>query len=157
MLRPSIVGRLLQAVAPQATDDVLEIGTGTGYLTACLAHLAKSVTSIDIHADFIASATKNLSDTDVHNVALECMDVMAELPDGLYDVIAITCAVPEYHDAYADLLKPGGRLFLFAGEHPVITALLVTKNEAGNLEMTDLFETDVPEMINCESEAVFSF
>ncbi len=157
MLRPSIVGRLLQAVAPQATDDVLEIGTGTGYLTACLAHQAKSVTSIDIHADFIASATKNLSDTDVHNVALECMDVMAELPDGLYDVIAITCAVPEYHDAYADLLKPGGRLFLFAGEHPVITALLVTKNEAGNLEMTDLFETDVPEMINCEPEAVFSF
>tara|TARA_B110000116_G_scaffold227695_1_gene208746 strand:+ start:473 stop:1123 length:651 start_codon:yes stop_codon:yes gene_type:complete len=157
MLRPSIVGRLLQALAPQATDDVLEIGTGTGYLTACLANLAHSVTSIDIHDDFIATATKNLSDAGVDNVSMECMDVMSELPDGMFDVIAMTCAVPEYHDAYTDLLKPGGRLFLIAGDHPVKSALLVSKDEDGNIEMAELFETDAPEMVNSETEKVFLF
>lgn len=157
MLRPSTVGRLLQSLAPQATDDVLEIGTGSGYLTACLANLAHAVTSVDIYDDFIATASKNLRDVGVDNVALECMDVMAELPDGIFDVIAITCAVPEYHDAYTDLLKPGGRLFLIAGDHPVKSALLVSKNEDGNSEMIELFETDAPEMVNSEAETVFSF
>jgi len=157
MLRPSTVGRLLQALAPQRTDDVLEVGTGSGYLTACLAKLAHSVTSIDIYADFIATAAENLSNEGIENVALECMDSMSELPDGMFDVIAITCSVPEYHDAYSELLKPGGRLFLIAGDHPVKSALLVSKDGDGNIEMSELFETDAPEMVNCEAETVFSF
>ena len=85
------------------------------------------------------------------------MDVMSELPHGMFDVIAMTCAVPEYHDAYTDLLKPGGRLFLIAGDHPVKSALLVSKDEDGNIEMAELFETDAPEMVNSETEKVFSF
>ncbi len=157
MLRPSIVGKILQALDLQPNQDVLEIGTGTGYLTACIARLAGSVTSIDIFEDFIESAGKNLQDAGVENVVLECMDVMSELPEGPFDVIIMTSAVPEFHQAYGELLKPGGRLFVIAGNVPARTAMLVTRTEGGEFEIDELFETDVPELINVKQETIFSF
>lgn len=157
MLRPSIVGKLLQAVDLQSHESVLEIGTGTGYLTACIARLAGSVTSIDIFEDFIANAGKKLQDAGVENVELGCMDAMSELPDGEYDVIVMTSAVPELKQAFADPLKPGGRLFVVAGPAPVRTAMLVTRAADGEFAVDALFETDIPELINLEEETIFSF
>ena len=156
MLRPIIEGRLLQALAPGASDEVLEIGTGTGYLTACLASMSASVSSIDIHEEFVAAANRNLETAEINNVSVQCMDAMAELPDGKFDAIAVTGSVPRIDDRFVAALKPGGRLFLVVGESPTMSALLIT-HDGGELRQTALFETDIPALENIAKESVFSF
>lgn len=156
MLRPIIDGRLLQALSPGSGDTVLEIGTGTGYLTACLARMSASVTSIDIHEDFIANAGRNLETAEIENASVQCMDAMAELPGGEFDVIAVTGSVRQIEERFVNALKPGGRLFLVVGESPTMNALLITRNGDG-LQQTVLFETDIPALENIARVPVFSF
>ncbi len=156
MLRPIIEGRLLQALALGASDEVLEIGTGTGYLTACLASMSASVSSIDIHEEFVAAANRNLETAEINNVSVQCMDAMAELPDGKFDAIAVTGSVPRIDDRFVAALKPGGRLFLVVGESPAMSALLIT-HDGGELQQSALFETDIPALKNSAKESVFSF
>jgi protein-L-isoaspartate(D-aspartate) O-methyltransferase len=156
MLRPTIEGRLLQALDLHADDQVLEIGTGTGYLTACLAGLSASVSSIDIHEEFIAAANRNLENAEVSNANVQCMDAMAELPAGEFDAIAVTASMPRIDERFVDALKPGGRLFLVVGESPVMSALLITRDD-DDLQQRALFETDLPAMENIAGESIFSF
>jgi len=156
MLRPNIVGRLLQALRVNPGDEVLEIGTGTGYLTACLAEVARSVTSIDIYSDFVAAAKDRLADSHIENVILHCMDAMIELPNGEFDAIAVTGSIAELDERLVDALKVGGRLFIVVGESPVMRALLVTRTNDGS-EVEELFETDIPALVSAEIPAVFSF
>ena len=156
MLRPVIEGRLLQALQLKAEDEVLEIGTGSGYLTACLAGLGRSVTSIDIHQDFIARASDNLEAAAVQNVSLQCMDAMQELPDGKFDAIAVTGSVSYVDDRFVDALLPGGRLFLVVGESPMMDALLITRAD-DELQQAALFETDIPPLENIAKKSVFHF
>ena len=156
MLRPIIEGRLLQALALGASDEVLEIGTGTGYLTACLASMSASVSSIDIHEEFIAAANRNLETAEISNASVQCMDAMAELPDGKFDAIAVTGSLPRIDDRFVAALKPGGRLFLVVGESPAMSALLITY-DGGELQQSALFETDIPALENIAKESVFSF
>ena len=156
MLRPIIEGRLLQALAPVTGDTVLEIGTGTGYLTACLARMSASVTSIDIHEDFIAAASRNLETAEIENASVQCMDAMAELPDGKFDTIAVTGSVRRIDERFVNALKPGGRLFLVVGESPALNALLITRNGGGR-QQSILFETDIPPLENIAEEPVFFF
>ena len=156
MLRPIIDGRLLQALELNAGDQVLEIGTGTGYLTACLARMSESVSSIDIREDFIAAATLNLETAEIANASVHCMDAMTELPDGKFDAIAVTGSVPRIDARFSDALKPGGRLFLVVGESPVMSALLITR-DGDNWKQNNLFETDIPALENAAEESVFSF
>ena len=156
MLRPIIEGRLLQALELKAGDQVLEIGTGTGYLTACLARMSASVTSIDCHEDFIAAATRNLEAAEIDNASVQCMDAMTELPGGEFDAIAVTGSVPRIDERFVNALKPGGRLFLVAGESPVKSALLITRG-GDNWQQNSLFETDIPALENTAEESVFSF
>jgi len=157
MLRPSIVGRILQALDVQPGDDVLEVGTGTGYLTHCLSRHAASVISIDIHDDFIRAAQARLADADVTNVTLHCMDATAALPEGLFDAIAVTGAIDTLDHRYIAALKPGGRLFVVTGSSPVMTAHLVTVGEDGKAEDRELFETDIPPLVSGPRRPVFSF
>ncbi len=156
MLRPIIEGRLLQALALSASDEVLEIGTGTGYLTACLASMSASVSSIDIHEEFVAAANRNLETTEIKNASVQCMDAMAQLPGGKFDAIAVTGSVPRIDDRFVAALKPGGRLFLVVGESPAMSALLIT-HDGGELQQSALFETDIPALENIAKESVFSF
>lgn len=156
MLRPIIDGRLLQALAPGTGDTVLEIGTGTGYLTACLARMSASVTSIDIHEDFIAAASRNLETAEIENASVQCMDATAELPDGKFDAIAVTGSVRRIDERFVNALKPGGRLFLVVGESPAMNALLITRNGGGR-QQSILFETDIPALENIAEEPVFFF
>lgn len=156
MLRPIIEGRLLQALALGASDQVLEIGTGTGYLTACLASMSASVSSIDIHEEFTAAANRNLETAEIKNASVQCMDAMAELPDGKFDAIAVTGSVPRIDDRFVAALKPGGRLFLIVGESPSMSALLIT-HDGGELQQSALFETDIPALENIAKESVFTF
>jgi len=156
MLRPIIEGRVLQALAPGTGDTVLEIGTGTGYLTACLARMSASVTSIDIHEDFIATASRNLETAEIENASVQCMDAMAELPEGDFDAIAVTGSVRRIDERFVNALKPGGRLFLVVGESPIMSALLISRN-GDDLQQSVLFETDIPALENIAEESVFFF
>ncbi len=156
MLRPIIEGRLLQALDLGGDDQVLEIGTGSGYMAACLAKLSASVTSIDIHEDFIAAASENLEAAEVNNASLECMDAMTELPQGEFDAIAVTGSIPRVDQRFVQALKPGGRLFLVVGKSPLMSALLIVR--AGEeLQQSYLFGTDIPALANIATEPVFFF
>lgn len=156
MLRPIIEGRLLQGLDLRSSDNVLEIGTGSGYLTACLARLSAAVTSIDTHADFIASAEQHLAAAGIENATLRAMDATVELPAGEFDAIAITASVPRIDERFVNALKPGGRLFLVVGEPPVMRALLLTR-DGDELREDSLFETNIPALENLVEEPVFSF
>lgn len=156
MLRPVIEGRLLQALRLETGDEVLEIGTGSGYLTACLAQMCSAVTSIDIHEDFIAAASDKLETAGIENVVLHAMDAAKELPEGEFDAIAVTGSVPAFDDRFVSRLKPGGRLFLVVGTSPLMNAMLIVRGE-GESQQTTLFETDIPPLENFAGRSAFSF
>ncbi len=157
MLRPSLQGRILQAVNVQADDAVLEIGTGTGYLTRCLAACAREVFSIDVYQDFVASARRRLEGDGASNVTLQQMDASRELPIGDFDIVVVTASIRESEARFADLLRPGGHLFIVIGEKPVMTATLISHDESGDLSSTSLFETDIPRLVEVGERPPFSF
>jgi protein-L-isoaspartate(D-aspartate) O-methyltransferase len=143
MLKPVLEGRLLQALNIEPADEVLEIGTGSGFVTACLAQLAREVVSIDRHADFVDRTRQRLAADGVTNVRLETADVFAWQPGRQFDAIAVTGAVandPEYFGAW---LKPGGRLFVVHGLSPVQEALRITRR-GDAFHRESIFETDIP-------------
>ena len=149
MMKPVVEGRMLQALLLEPSDEVLEIGTGSGFATACFARLARAVTSIDVHADFIESAGQRLADAGVNNVRLETADALSWQPGRQFDAIAITAAVAKIPQGFTDWLKPGGRLFVIHGLSPVQEAVRVTRrNDA--LHVESLFETDVPYLRGAE-------
>ncbi len=157
MMTPTIEGRVLQALAPQSDQNVLEVGTGTGFLTACLARLSASVTSIDIFDDFRNSAAANLEDAGVGNVELLVMDAMRELPDGKFDAIAVTGSIEVFDPRFVMALKPGGRLFVVVGHAPVMDACLVHRTGDNDWQTDSLFETKLTPLINGALPPQFSF
>ena len=157
MLTPTIDGRLLQALGAGPEDDVLEVGTGSGFLSACLAKLARSVTSIDIHADFVEHAGNKLREAGIDGVELLCMDATRELPARQFDAIAVTGSIPVFDPRLVMALKPGGRLFVIVGESPVMDARLVERTGENNWRSTSLFETDVAPLVNAGLPEQFSF
>ena len=157
MLRPMIEGKILQALALQPDDSVLEVGTGTGYFTACLARLARQVISIDIYSEFIATAEKNLADAGISNLELHCMDVFSELPPGDFDAIIVSGSILELDESVINAMKPGGRLFAVIGESPVKEAVLVTRDAGQNWQTARLFETDLPALVNATEAPAFFF
>lgn len=156
MLPPKIQGRLLQAVAPTPDDSVLDIGTGTGFLAACLARLAATVRSVEIDQDLSEGAAKRLAEMGVDNVSTHVADAMRlDWPD-TFDVIAVTGALPVYDDRFERMLTPGGRLFVVVGESPVREAWLVRRGDDG-CSREILFETDMPSLINAPQPEAFVF
>lgn len=157
MLTPTVAGRILQALNLQPTDTVLEIGTGSGYLTACLAHLASRVVSIDTHGDFIASAAQRCEDLKLGNVQFEQRSDYR--PDGerRYDVVVFTGSLPELDPGYLSLLNPGGRLFVVLGDSPVMQATLITRVDLEQTLTEVLFETDLPRLAGSKKSEEFEF
>ena len=96
MMKPIVEGRLLQSLDLKPEHNVLEIGTGTGYLTACLARLSAAVSSVDIFSDCIAMAKSNLADAAIENIELICMDATTDLPKGQFDAVAVTGSLPMF-------------------------------------------------------------
>ena len=143
MMKPAVEGRMLQALDLDPADDVLEIGTGSGFVTACLARLAQTLTSIDIHADFVESARAHLSAAGIHNVRLEVADALGYTPPHKFDAICVTGAVAVLPPRFLDWMKPEGRLFVVRGEAPAQEALRMTRRGAG-WHTESLFETDIP-------------
>lgn len=157
MMTPTLEGRVLQALGCGPGDRVLEIGTGSGFLAACLARLSGDVTSIDIFKDFTESARVNLEDSGIADVTLLTMDGTRELPDGTFDAIAVTGSIETFDPRLVDALNPGGRLFVVVGNSPAMDARLVTRTREREWESRSLFETVLTPLVNGTRPPRFSF
>ncbi|HEX3398649.1 MAG TPA: protein-L-isoaspartate O-methyltransferase [Steroidobacteraceae bacterium] len=127
MLAPKIQGRILQALGVAAADSVLEVGSGNGYLAACLSLLGAATRSLDIHPQFTAAAKANLRAVPEASVDFQTRDAFDTAPLGEYDAIAVTGSLPVYDARFERSLRLGGRLFAIVGEAPVMDAILVRR------------------------------
>jgi len=157
MLAPVLQGRILQALALNATDAALEVGTGTGYLAACLSLLGSSTHSIDIRAEFTAAAAVNLRAVPQARVDLETRDAFGSAALGEYDVIAVTGSLPVYDTRFEQALRVGGRLFAVVGVAPVMDAVLVRRVDSTEWIRESLFETVIDPLINATAPPGFVF
>jgi len=158
MMAPKMEGRVLQALTINAGDRILEIGTGSGYLTACLAHLGQHVTSYDIMPEFTAAATTVLQENSINNVTLHTADVA----DGIdantrFEVIAVTGSIPLLQQQYHDNLEIGGRLFVITGELPIMEACLITRVDEQHWSRESVLETCIPPLLNASRPQEFIF
>lgn len=158
MMKPVVEGRMLQAIDVQPGETVLEIGTGSGFITACLAQLAKEVVSVDIHESFTEDARRRLGEQGIENVSLHTGDVMRGWqPEQAHDVVVVTGSVPHLPEAFTGWVNPGGRLFCVVGESPAMEAMLLTRLDATEWRRESLFETDLPPLVNAVEPPQFEF
>ena len=157
MLAPLLQGRILQFLAATGSDTVLEIGTGTGYLTAAFGLLARSIHSIDIRPEFTAAAKANLRTVPQARVELETRDAFSGAALGEYDVIAVTGSLPVYDTRFERALRVGGRLFAVVGVAPVMDAVLVRRVDGTEWIRESLFETVIDPLINALAPQGFVF
>ncbi len=158
MMSPIVEGRLLQALDVQNDERVLEIGTGSGFMTACLAQMAMHVTSVELFDDLSEQAQSVLLEQGCANVTLETGDASRGWSDPhFYDVIAITGAMMTVPDTYKYKLNIGGRLFVVRGPQPVMQAILITREGEQHWREESLFETDLPYLEYAAAEARFIF
>lgn len=157
MMTPTIEGRVLQALGLDGDERVLEVGTGSGFLTACLASLAAKVTSIDIYDDFLKAAAGNLEHCGVSNVELLQMDATLELPEGGYDAIAVTGSLQTFDPRFVEALNPQGKLFVVVGNAPAMQAKLVERTDESDWLTLSLFETTLAPLVNGALPPQFSF
>jgi protein-L-isoaspartate(D-aspartate) O-methyltransferase len=157
MAKPVVEGRMLQALALAPGDEVLEIGTGSGFVTACLGRLAREVVSLDLHADFTAAARTRLHDTGLGgNVRLETGDALRWHTDRRFDAVCVTGAVDVVPPRFLEWLRPDGRLFVVRGRSPVMEAVLV-RNGVNAPRIESLFETDLPYLAGAAPAPAFTF
>jgi len=158
MMEPKLEARMLQALAIQPHEKVLEVGTGSGYLTALLAGLASQVVSVEIVPELHEQAKALLARHGIDNVTLEQGDAAggwdAQQP---YDAIAVTGSVPSLPQGLKDNLQIGGRLFAVVGEVPAMRAVLVTRINANEWREQTLFETVVPPLMSAQKVQHFTF
>jgi protein-L-isoaspartate(D-aspartate) O-methyltransferase len=155
MLAPKVEGRILQALQAEPIDDVLVVGTGSGYLAACLARLAKRVMSIDIFPDFATAAAPKLAARGIGNVDLKTGDALSLSYLSQFDAIAVTASVPALDDRFVSMLRPQGRLFIVVGREPAMEARLITLQPNGTTTADGLFETVLAPLINAERPEPF--
>jgi len=158
MLQPKVEARILQELAIEPGESVYEVGTGSGYLTALLARRALTVTSVEIHGDFLERAAASLAACGVRNATLlEGDSAAGPLGESAYDVIVLTGSVPVLPPAFLDRLKPGGRLFAVVGDAPMMKAIVVREPAAGAFQHRELFETVVKPLVNAPQPQRFRF
>jgi protein-L-isoaspartate(D-aspartate) O-methyltransferase len=158
MMQPKVEARILQEVAPKSTDRVLEVGTGSGYMAALLAHRARHVHSVEILPELKRLGEANLRRAGVANVTVEGGDAARGwAKQAPYDVIVLTGSTPELPEAFMDQLAPGGRLFAVVGEAPVMEARLVTYVAPASFNTVDLFETILAPLANALERDKFEF
>ena len=158
MLSPKMEGRIIQALEIKKTDKVLEIGTGSGYLTALLAALADQVYSVELVAELSQNAQKRLSQHNIQNVTLEIGDAANGWPaHAPYDVIVFTGSLPVAPDSVQQSLAIGGRMFVVVGEAPVMQATMIQRIAADTFKRDVLFETCLPALVNAPQPERFQF
>ena len=158
MWQPKLEARVIQELGMRKADRVLEVGTGSGYLTALLSHRAAHVVSVEIKPALAAFGRANLERHGADNVVLEIGDAARGWPARApYDVIVLTGSTPILPGSLVEQLSPGGRLFAVVGEPPVMTARMVVAAGPGAWRATDLFETVIAPLANAEQPARFRF
>jgi len=158
MWEPKLEARVLQELEVHKTDRVLEVGTGSGYLTALLAHRAAHVFSVEINPALAAFGRSNLERHGTANVTLEVGDAARGWPGHApYQVIVLTGSTPVLPRAFYEQLDVGGRLFAIVGDLPVMTARLASCTAPGAFHTSDLFETVVAPLVNAEHPPRFRF
>jgi protein-L-isoaspartate(D-aspartate) O-methyltransferase len=157
MLTPQVAGRLLQSLELGAGDEVLEVGTGTGFLAAALAQLTGRVQSLEINAELASTARRNLADTAGRKVEVVQANVFDWTPPGSYDVIAVTGSLPRPERRFQEWLKVGGRMFVVVGQAPVMEAQLVRRLGPSEWSITSLFETELAPLHHAVQPTAFTF
>ena len=162
MMPPKLEARIVQEVAPKSGERVLEVGTGSGYLTALLAKCAQRITSIEYFEDFSLEAATRLTAAHIANVVLKAGDA-GRSPDAFldaqdrFDVIVLAGSVQTVPQAYLQRLNVAGRFFAIVGDAPVMKATLITKTAENQYVSAELFETVVPPLINAAQPSRFDF
>lgn len=155
---PKIEARVLQELAPRRSDRVLEVGTGSGYLSALLAHRAAHVYSVELRPKLAEFGRANIERHGAANVTLELGDGARGFAKWApYDIIVLTGSTPLVPQALLDSLSPGGKLFAVVGDPPVMSARLVQRTGAGAFHAVELFETMLAPLANCEQPSRFEF
>ncbi len=161
MLEPKVEARLLQALAVQRHEQVLEIGTGSGFMAALLAHRAQKVTTLECRPELARLARENLAREGLAAVrvvevtaAAGAQGLPAEAP---FDAILLSGSVAEVPEALLKQLKPGGRLAAIVGHEPVMRARLYTRTGEAAWVQTDLFDTVAPRLEGFAEPTRFSF
>ena len=157
MLTPVMEGRILQALGIEPGTSVLEVGTGTGFLSACLASLGAEVTSIDIYDEFLSLAERNLESLGISGAEFVELDATASLPEGPFDAIAVTGSLERLDSRFVQALGPGGRLFVVVGTAPAMEARLITRESDTDWQSTALFETVLKPLVNGKEPPEFLF
>ena len=162
MWAPKLEARVLQELAPKRSDRVFEVGTGSGYFTALLAHRSAHVVSVEIRPALAAFGKANLARHGLDNVTLAVGDGARGVPPGIadagpYDIVVLTGSVPLLPRAVLDLLARGGRAFAVIGEAPIMTAKMMTCTTPGTWRSVELFETLLAPLANCEQPSRFIF
>ena len=158
MMKPVVEGRTLQALLLQEGDEVLEIGTGGGYLAACMGALAREAVSLEIHPELADRARQQLDTSGYgNNVRIETADALHYATERRFDAICVTAGMDvEVPSHFLQWLRPGGRMFLIRGRSPVMEAVLV-HNDVNGPRIESLFETDVPYLVGAAPVPQFVF
>ena len=158
MWPPKMEARVLQELAVKKTDRVLEVGTGSGYMSALLAHRAAQVYSVEIDPALAAIGRANIARHGVDNVTLEIGDGARGYGKwGPYDIVLLTGSVPVLPGAILEALAPGGRAFAVVGDAPAMSARLITCAAPGAFRTVELFETVLAPLANCAQPSRFKF
>jgi protein-L-isoaspartate(D-aspartate) O-methyltransferase len=157
MLRPSVVGRLLQALELTGSEHVLEIGAGSGFITACLRRAAAQVRSIEIFPALAEMARRNLDSLGLRDVDVVTADALQLDTGTRYGAIAVTGSLPVYDERFERQLHVGGRLFVVVGEPPVMEARLIRRTGEGSWASESLFETVIDPLMNAPRPPEFRF
>jgi protein-L-isoaspartate(D-aspartate) O-methyltransferase len=159
MLAPRVEARMLQDVAVQPNDKVLEIGTGSGYMAALLAQRAQRVISLEIDPELVTMARDNLQHAGIHNVEVRHADGAKGVPvEGPFDVIVLSGSVAEIpHKLLEHLKRNGGRLMAIVGDAPVMRATLVTRTGEAEYRTTQGWDTVAPRLLSFPEHSRFNF
>ena len=160
MMAPKIEARMLQALQIKEEDNILEIGTGSGFVTACMAKLGQHVESVEYYESLSNQAQILLQQQQLKNYSLQVADVLsdsflASLKNKKYDVIAITASMPIYNEVFEKYLSDNGRLFVIAGQAPVMQAKLIACMQQYGCTYTNLFETNLAPLIGMQTPRKF--
>jgi len=156
--QPYIVAYMTQALALQGHERVLEIGTGSGFVAACLSALGAEVLSIDLHQELADSANSRLNRLGIDRVEVECADALGDFePEQHFDRVLVTASATEMPVRFKPWVRQGGLLFVVRGSSPAMEAVCLQRLDADRWHAESLFETDLPRLIGAEDQPTFEF